>query len=284
MSEVDQLAPDGVPCDGVSDVVEDASLWTAFLAAVQFLTRVPIAAGTPVSTAALHRCPVFFPLVGALIGVITVGNVALGCLVWPVWLAVLVALTVEAGLTGALHEDALADCCDAFGGGWTRDEVLEILKDSRVGTYGALGLLLGASLRAAATVAIVLGNGPANVLVWGAAVIAASTIGRWVIVLAMVRVPALPRPESLTRDVGRRLAGRDLALASLWGAPFVAGFAYLQPLHCLAAVGLLAFSVSWLLSRVQRRLGGMTGDCLGCIGYVSQVVVLLAAAMRSDLW
>src|SRR5262245_47309740 len=85
----------------------------ALVAAIQFLTRVPLTT-QPVSAVALAQCPVYFPLVGTLIGVIT-GGVLLGaCQLWPVWLAVIAALAAEALLTRALHEDALADFCDAF--------------------------------------------------------------------------------------------------------------------------------------------------------------------------
>lgn len=283
MSDTNQLTPDAVPQAITPTPVKGVGLWPAFLAAVQFLTRVPLAVNTPILPAALHRCPIFFPLVGGLIGVATAATIALGCLVWPVWLAVIVALALEARMTGALHEDAVADFCDAFGGGWTHDEVLAILKDSRIGTYGALGLFLSISLRIVATTIIVLNNRTENVLVWGAVIISAASIARWVMVLAIVRVPPLPRPESLTRDVGHRLTGRDVVLASLGGIPFVAVFAYLQPLHFLAAVGLVSLGAWSFFRQVRKRIGGMTGDCLGCLGYVSQILVLLAAAMQIDL-
>ena len=111
--------------------------WWAFLTAVQFLTRLPVSsrAANPQS---LRDCPRYFPLVGGMIAVITIGLIGVSSMIWPFWLVVLVALTLELRLTGAMHEDAVADCCDAFGGGWTRDLVLEIMEDSRLGTYGVL--------------------------------------------------------------------------------------------------------------------------------------------------
>src|SRR5688572_3686138 len=120
MSEVKHLAPDAVDNRGPASA-EKAGHLATFIAAVQFLTRLPI---SPAATApaALHRCPRYFPVVVGRIGGATAGTMALGCRVWPVWLAVLVALAVEAALTGAMHEDAVADFCDAFGGGWTREE------------------------------------------------------------------------------------------------------------------------------------------------------------------
>ncbi len=120
--------------------------WDALITAIQFLTQVPMRRSAP-SAAALRTAPLYFPLVGLLIGGFTAGLLGLSMLWWPIALAVIVALAAEAILTGALHEDALADYCDAFGGGWTRERILDILKDSRIGTYGTLGLGFGVTLR-----------------------------------------------------------------------------------------------------------------------------------------
>ena len=264
-------------------LAEQPSRWAAFAAAVQFLTRIPLPAGSHASPAALRRCPVYFPLVGALIGVVTTVVVGATSLVWPVWLAVLIALAVEARLTGALHEDAVADFCDAFGGGWTRDDVLTILKDSRIGTYGALGLGLAVTLRAGATFEIVHRAGQENWLVWSSALVASCAVGRWVVVLVMVCAAPVARRESLSRDVGSQLTRGDLLVATLWTIPVVAFFAIHFPFQAAFAATLLVPTVWWFLRLVQRRIGGITGDCLGSIAYVSQVLVLLAAAARWPL-
>ncbi|MDB5339717.1 MAG: cobalamin-5-phosphate synthase CobS [Planctomycetaceae bacterium] len=254
--------------------------WSAFLTAVQFLTRVPLPFSEPVSAAVLSRCPVYFPLVGGLIGVATSVVVGVAGLFWPVWLAVIVALAIEARLTGAFHEDAVADFCDAFGGGWTRDDVLRILKDSRIGSYGALGLGIAVALRAGAMLEIIQQVGRHNWLVWGSAIVASCAIGRFVIVLVMVRVPPVSSRESLSRDIGRQLKLRDLLTASVWMLPLVLPFIIQLPLQAAICVVALVAIVMWFMALVRRRLGGITGDCLGCIGYGSMVVVLLATAAR----
>src|SRR5262249_57362946 len=115
----------------------------AFLGAVGFLTRVPVPAG-----ACVAPDPVFFPLVGGLIGLVTGAVIWAASHLWPMPLAVLIGLAAEAVLTGAFHEDAVADCCDGFGGGWSREDVLRIMKDSRIGSFGVLGLALALLLRA----------------------------------------------------------------------------------------------------------------------------------------
>ncbi|MBC7816308.1 MAG: adenosylcobinamide-GDP ribazoletransferase [Planctomycetaceae bacterium] len=254
--------------------------WAAFVAAVQFLTRVSLSTRGPVSAGALARCPVYFPVVGVLIGVFTSAVLGVACLFWSIWLAVIGTLAAEALLTGAFHEDAVADFCDAFGGGWTREDILRILKDSRIGTYGTLGLGLAVALRAGAMVEIMHRHGLENWLVWSSVLVASSAVGRWVIVLVMVCVPPVPSRESLSRDIGSQLNRWDLLAATLWTLPAAIWLAVQLPQHAALAVALVVPTVFWFMRLVNRRLGGITGDCLGCIGYVSQVFVLLAAAAR----
>jgi adenosylcobinamide-GDP ribazoletransferase len=281
--------PDHIPSGHAVRLVtgdpgERPSRWLVFVAAVRFLTRVRLSCGAPTASNALGHCPVYFPLVGALIAILVAALTGLGALIWPPWLAVLAALAFEAWLTGALHEDALADFCDAFGGGHTRDQVLAILEDSRIGAFGALGLLFAVSLRTGAMMTLVIQWGVAGWPLWSSAFIASSAMGRWVMVLAMGLCAPLAGRESLSRTIGGALARRERVESGLWALAAIAPFAVLLPLQFLFAVALLIPVVGGLLHLVRRKLGGMTGDCLGCVGYVSQVVVLLAAAATKQPW
>lgn len=253
--------------------------WAAFVAAVRFFTRVPLSFAAT-TTAAFQACPVFFPLVGLLIGSFTAVVAGAGSLIWPVWLAVVVALAAEARLTGAFHEDALADFCDAFGGGWTREQTLIILKDSRIGAYGALGLMLGVTLRWGATAVVIERLGLEHWIAWGSAVVAAGGISRWVILLAMFKLAPVPNRDGLSKDIGGRPAFRQVLLGLLPILPAVIVFGVCLPIQCLLGLVAVAVTLWWFLRFVERRLGGITGDCLGCIAYVTQVIVLLAAAAR----
>lgn len=259
---------------------ERAGEWAAFGTAVQFLTRVPWPTTELPSAAELSRCPVYFPVVGGLIGLVTSVALGIGCLLWPAWLAVLVALAIEARLTGAFHEDAVADFCDAFGGGWTREDVLRILKDSRIGSYGALGLGMAVALRAGAMLEIIQQSGRHNWLVWGSAIVASSAIGRFVIVVVMACVPPVASRESLSRDIGCQLNFRDLLASTCWMLPIILPYVVQLPVQAMVSAVALMPIVIWFMGMVRRRLGGMTGDCLGCIGYASMVVMLLVTAAR----
>jgi len=255
------------------------SRWQAFLAAVQFLTRVPVS-NRSAPPSAIAASVVYFPLVGGLIGAFVAFATCGAAQVWPLWLAVIVVLSLEAMITGALHEDALADICDAFGGGWSREQILMILKDSRLGTYGVLGLGLAVALRATGTVAIVQNLGVAHWPVWCTALITSSAVGRWAMVVTMAILPPLASRHSLAIDIGSRVTPWQVGVASLWLLPGAGILCLYLPLQCALAGGLFALVLVGYLQLVRQRLGGTTGDCIGCFGYVAHVIVLLALAAR----
>jgi adenosylcobinamide-GDP ribazoletransferase len=248
----------------------------AFLTAVQFLTRVPAPGGMnrPGADASLLRAAVvYFPVVGGLVGVVTGVIAWAGLHVWPPLVAVSVALAVEALLTGGFHEDAVADCCDAFGGGWTRDDVLRILKDSRVGSFGALGLALAVLLRAGCLAAV-----PPERLI--AAAVASAAVGRWAVLVLMAAVPLVPDREGLGKDVAGR-AGWEALLGGTAAVAVAAGwYALVEPVRLALGVSLSVVTVGLWGAYVRRRIGGTTGDCLGSACYLAQLAVLLAACGR----
>jgi adenosylcobinamide-GDP ribazoletransferase len=249
----------------------------AAITAVQFLTRVPLPGGMnrpdPDRTL-LRAAVVYFPLVGGLVGAFTGGVVWAALLVWPPAVAVALGLVAEALLTGAFHEDAVADCCDALGGGWTRDDVLRIMKDSRVGSFGALGLTLAVLLRGGCLLTT-----PAEEVV--ATVAASAAVGRWAILLLMAVCPPVPNREGLAKDVGEQIGWRELAVGSLLVLPGAAVFGSVAPLRTGLGVAAVAASTLAWAGYVRRRIGGATGDCLGCGCYLGQCVFLLAATAGS---
>lgn len=245
----------------------------ALIAATGFLTRLPVRLPDDTWQADLSRAPRYFPVVGGVIGALT------GVMFWalahlvPVPLAAALALAFEALLTGAFHEDALADFCDAFGGGRSPERVSEILKDSRIGAYGALGLMLGLLVRWAALMSLA----PAFAI---AASAAAGAIGRTSAVLAMRILPPVARRESLSKDVGARPSARATAFAVVTGLALIVPAALSWPWHALAAVLLAALPLLWCLHLMRRTLGGVVGDGLGAIAFVAQALALTAFASR----
>jgi adenosylcobinamide-GDP ribazoletransferase len=248
----------------------------AFLTAFQILTRLPVPGGMNQAGAdrsLLRGAVLFFPLVGGLIGLLTGAVVWAASYVWPMPLAVLLGLGMEAILTGAFHEDAVADCCDGFGGGWTREDVLRIMKDSRIGSFGMLGLTLAVLLRAACLIAL-----DRSVLVPVAA--AAAGLGRWAGLVVLAAVPPVQDHDGLSRAVGERMRPWQLVAGTVLAAPTVAWYAWLEPIRLgwgVAAVLVGAGGWAWY---VRQRLGGTTGDCLGFACYMGQFLVLLTVGIR----
>lgn len=250
--------------------------WAPPLLAVQFLTRLPVpplARLSPVQARdGLARAMAWLPPVGSLIGLVTAGVFFAAQSIWPAVIAALVALAVEALLAGAFHEDAVADFCDAFGGTARGETALRIMKDSRIGTYGTLGLGLAVALRLAAIVALP----PALAL---PAIIGAATVARlWAVLLAAMVAP-VAGGEGMAARAGS-VPPRRVLLALLLALPGILPIALLRPSAVMASALLGAVFLWWLVRFLRRRIGGGTGDCLGFAAYVGQLTLLLAVAAR----
>ncbi|MDB5414720.1 MAG: hypothetical protein JWR10_3055, partial [Rubritepida sp.] len=246
--------------------------------AVQFLTRLPIPGGASAAPELfardIGRSLLFFPLVGAAIGTLAALALYLADLAWPLALAVLIALALEARLTGALHEDALADLCDGLGGGRTPEDVLRILKDSRIGAFGALGLMLGLALRAGGLMAQPDAAHAALVL------IVSGCIGRLLLLAVMAAVPPVPGRSGLAGSVAPSADWRSVGMAALLASPILTWGVVADPrAMAVAFLGCAAFLI-WYRTLLQRRIGGSTGDAIGAAGYAGIVLTTLAFALN----
>lgn len=243
--------------------------------AVQFLTRLPAGSTAHLTGEAaairLRQSLLWFPLVGGAIGGLSAATLLLAGQLWPPIVAVLLALIVEAWVTGGFHEDAVADFSDAMGGGRTREDKLRILKDSRIGSYGALALMLAVGLRAGLLLAL-----PPALL--APALIAAGAIGRWTILLVIARITPVAGRDGLARDMAGRIGFAGVAAALALAAPALAWSALIAPVKLVAAL-LAAIAFAVLFARwLYRVLGGSTGDCLGFAAYAGMLLALLAFA------
>ncbi len=248
--------------------------WAPPLLAVQFLTRVPVPLLSRLTKAqaddGLARAMAWLPLVGTLIGAGTAAVFVSASTIWPPIVAALLALAVEALLTGAFHEDAVADFCDAFGGTACGEMALRIMHDSRIGSYGTLGLGLAVGLRLAAIVAL-----PADIAV--AAIVGAATFGRlWAVLLATILPPPLDA-GGISARLGRGVPWLRTAAALALSIPGVLPLLLLQPAALAIGVGAGLLFLWWLTRFLRGRIGGSTGDCLGFAAYMGQLAVLLAA-------
>jgi adenosylcobinamide-GDP ribazoletransferase len=242
------------------------------LGAAQFLTRVPIRLR---SAPELARSVPWFPVIGALIGAAVGGIAAASMEFVPPLVAASLAVMCGVLLTGAFHEDGLADTADAMGG-WTPDRRREILKDSRHGSYGVAAMCGTIIIR----IACIASLGPAVAF---ASIVAAHTLGRG----AAVGVMGLATPVSQTglgADFTRSLSppGATIGVLGAVGIGAVAVGWWVVPFAGAAGVGAL------LVARIARRaFGGVSGDILGAVEQVGECLVLVVAtglALRHPLW
>ena len=245
-----------------------------FLVALQFLTRLPVRLER-FEPAWLNDCVRHFPLVGVLVGGVGAVVLAGATHLWPAWVAAVLALAATVALTGGFHEDGLADTFDALGGVVSRDKALTIMKDSRIGSYGALALGLSLLLRAA--LLAVLAARPMLGAV--AALLASHAFARAAAVGVMVTLPYGGDAEhAKAKPLALAVAPRNFAIAMGWcGAlllALVAGDVYLPRL--LTAAGAAAVVALLMRQWLKRRLGGYTGDGLGATEQLAEIAVLLA--------
>jgi len=241
-----------------------------FFAALRFFTRLPVPAWVGHSQAQLDGATRYFPLVGILVGAIGAATTEAAALALPIGIAVLLGMVATVLATGAFHEDGLADACDGFGGGWDKAQVLAIMKDSRIGSYAAIGLCLALLLKWQALVEIDAGFGPPWLALALVAGHAASRLAAAVLIFAMDYVRADETGKS--KPLARRMTPGALALAAAFG---LAPCLLLPPPE--AATALLATAIVTMVAALyfRRRLGGYTGDCLGATQQVAELAFYL---------
>jgi adenosylcobinamide-GDP ribazoletransferase len=243
--------------------------------ALQFFTRVPVTLRT-FDPQWLNACARYFPLVGALVGAAGAAALLAASLAWPAPVAVVASMAFTAWLTGGFHEDGLADTCDGLGGAVARERALEIMKDSRVGSYGVLGLVLTLGAKAAALLALCRHDLRQAALM----LVLAHVVSR---AMPLIVLRVLPYAGDVAHAKAKPLA-RQVGTASLLVAlAIAAGFAALGLAAGLPARGVAAAIGAALLVTAacarwfRRRLGGFTGDTLGALQQWSELAALLAA-------
>ncbi len=239
-----------------------------FLVAVQFLTRLPVPRSLNSSETDIGKAAAFFPLVGVIVG----GGAAFLFVVLqkilPLPASVLGAVIFATFLTNGFHEDGLADSFDGFGGGWTKDRVLEIMRDSRIGTYGTLALIF-----------VILGK------VTFLSSLPASQIWRWLIVAHTAsRWTILPLcawlPYARAEGQGKLVAKQVGALEIITGTVTLLLVLLLLPGQAALATSLVAALLTLLSGFYFRaRLQGITGDCLGATNQLTEVGLYITAVI-----
>ena len=257
-----------------------------YLLAVQFFTRIPVtgrlADWVGFSPTLLRASSAHFPGVGWLAALCAIGvYAALHFALAPSPLAPAVAAvfsTIATVLmTGGFHEDGLADVADGLGGSAARERALDIMKDSRLGAYGALALVL--ALLAKLSLLALLGTHSLQAAL--AALLGAHVLSRFWPLLIVRSLPHVgDTARSKSKPLADQISGQALVAAGLWCFMPLALVGYAQPaIYSIASIGLSALAAAWMARWFARRLQGFTGDCLGATQQVSEIGFYLGAAL-----
>lgn len=244
----------------------------ALLLALQFLTRIPVRSDGIYSDAKMAASPRYYPTIGLIIGALSaaiysVASLALTPLVGAVLSTALICL-----LTGAFHEDGLADSFDGIGGGLTKERSLEIMKDSRIGTYGAAALVFVLGLKISLLASLPIGAAIAGLIT----VHCLSRVSS-VLVIATSRYV---RFEGTGKYTAGGLSSASVSIVIVTGAGALLGLAYgLDPSAAFACVMGAAAGHAAMRAIYQQKLGGYTGDTLGAVQQVSEVGGYLGLAL-----
>ena len=231
-----------------------------FLGAIRFFTRLPVPAWVGHSSEALERSSRYFPAVGLIVGGIAALVFFLCSFLWPKTLAVLASMAITLYLTGAFHEDGWSDMVDGFGGGWEKTQILAIMKDSRIGSFGAVALVILLLAKFCALVEIDLMLIPPSLIAGHAFSRLCATI--------LLRTLDYVRDEGRAKPLATRISRGSLAFAAVTA---LLPLLLLPPRQALVAVAFALLATLWLARMFKRRIGGYTGDCLGATQQLSEV-------------
>jgi adenosylcobinamide-GDP ribazoletransferase len=234
-----------------------------FFTALTFFTRIPCAAWGKHDEADLNHAAKYFPLVGALVGSVAASVFLLASWILPASLAVLLSMVATLLLTGAFHEDGLSDAVDGLGGGFDKEQMLTIMKDSRIGNYGAVALFMALLIKFQALINIPSGQLPV-------VLIAAHSISR-LAATSLIYSQSYVRENGKAKPLAQNISERELLVAAMLG---VAPLALLNP-HLWWALLPMMLVWLWFSHKLKKLLGGYTGDCLGAMQQLCEITFYL---------
>lgn len=239
--------------------------------AALFLTRFPVPVAGAVTMRDLARAVYAFPVMGAAVGLL--GGLGFTVASWvglPSLPAALIALACMIVTTGALHEDGFADTADGLGAGPDREKALAIMRDSRIGSYGAIAIMLS-----------LLGRLMALAPMWDPKLVTAVLVGSAMMSRAMMPVVMLLQPSAKATGLAAETGRPDLPRVAIGVAVAVLACLFLLPLHLsLPAMAASAVAALLLATWLGRRFGGCTGDTLGAVQQVGEIAFLFAIVSR----
>ena len=244
-----------------------------FFTALMFYTRIPCPGWVDHSDSMINKSTRYFSFIGYIVGGIASVSFLAGNFLFGLYPGIVLSLIASVLTTGAFHEDGFADTCDGFGGGWTREKILIIMKDSRIGVYGAIGLVLLFALKIA-ILSVVLPVQINQYLVVFLILISGNSISRF---LSSALIYWLPYARETDDSKSKPVAG-SMSIASLIFSFLIAMLPFLLLAYftfnywVFLSLGPLIYTIYWLGKYFKKWIGGYTGDCLGAAQQMAESV------------
>lgn len=243
--------------------------WFAFWTAIMFFTRIPVPFSLPYSSTLMNQSQKYFSYVGLIVGGINIGLLYIFSMLFDIPLAILLTMASSVLLTGAFHEDGFADVCDSFGGGYSKEKILTIMKDSRLGAYGTIGMILLLGIKFAALFSI---SGQGLVFLFQT-ILLAHVVSRFV---SGTMIYTHEYVADIDVSKSKPLANKRLSYSALFVAflPTAILFSLFSPVF-LWMFPFAYISKMYLGAYFKKHIGGYTGDCLGTVQQVAEIVCYL---------
>lgn len=240
-----------------------------FLTAVLFFTRIPCPKWVDHSAEILNKSSRYFSLVGILIGSISALTYFISSYVFSQNISIVISMISSIWVTGAFHEDGFADVCDGFGGGWTKEKILIIMKDSRLGTFGVIGLISILSLKF-----LSLSELNISIKEMCLIIISGHSISRFIAtILLYTHEYVRDNDTSKVKPTTKKMSTKALVISAIFG---VTPLLFFDSLNVFLSI-IPLFIIYLYMSRLFKKwIGGQTGDCAGALQQVSEVVFYLS--------
>ncbi|GAA4772507.1 MULTISPECIES: adenosylcobinamide-GDP ribazoletransferase [Flavobacterium] len=251
-----------------------------FFTALMFYTRIPCPKNINHDPDYLNKASRYFPLVGWIVGLVAFGIFILFDYLIGSEIAVLLSMITSILVTGAFHEDGFADVCDGFGGGWTKEKILLIMKDSAIGAYGAIGVFLLLLIKLMSLTGLLKMTGESNLnqpIIYLLLFVTAYSLSRLAAV-SIVFTHEYSREDatSKSKPIAKSFTWREVVGAFFFGLVPLLVLSYFQWQFILTLIPVFLIRI-YLARYFQRWIGGYTGDCLGATQQVCEVVFYLSA-------
>ncbi len=239
-----------------------------FLTAIMFYTRIPVPRWVNHDPDYLNQATKYFPLMGWITGGMAALIFVIASILFTPPVAILLSMASSVLITGAFHEDGFADVCDGFGGGWTKEKILDIMKDSRVGAYGVIGTILILLTKFHLLLSLPIASVPA-------VLIAAHALSRWTACSFILTHDYVRENEdSKAKPVAKQFTVPHFLIASFFGIIPLLLFQNKIAFLLIVPAYLMKSYLGWYF---KKWIGGYTGDCLGATQQLCEIVIYLTA-------